>query len=93
MKYQEAQDQSVSGVAVFGNEIMQDIIWPKDSPHPFMFMQDGYIPADPVKFAERDGWQPLHSPRSARPRVSPPKRIAEHHDPPRWWEFWKSNRG
>lgn len=59
MKYREAQDKSVSGVAVLGNEAMQDVIWPKDSPHPFGWI-NGYKPLDPVKFVDRDGWKPLH---------------------------------
>jgi hypothetical protein len=63
MNYKDAQDQSVSGVAVFGNPAMQDVIWPKDSPHPFIWLvsgdKRGYIPWS-AKLASRDGWSPLH---------------------------------
>ncbi len=60
MNYREAQEQSVSGVAVFGNPAMQDIIWPKHSPHPFAWVGKGYMPVDPARFCDRDGWSPLH---------------------------------
>jgi len=67
MRYSEAQQKSVSGVAVWGNEVMEDVIWPKDSPHPFMFVQDGYVPIEPGNYLESDGWSPLHWRRGERP--------------------------
>ena len=69
MRYQEAQQKSVSGVAVWGNEIMQDVIWPKDSAQPFMFMQDGYIPIEPGKYLDSEAWSPLHWKRGERPPI------------------------
>lgn len=61
MKYKEAQDLSVSGVAVFGNEVMQDVIWPKDSSIPFMWIKNGYKPMMASYYhINHDGWKPLH---------------------------------
>lgn len=59
MKLEEAQELSVSGVAVLGNSVMQDIIWPKGSTHPFLWITDGYVPHDPKTMRQRE-WMPLH---------------------------------
>lgn len=64
MTYLEAQEASVSGVAVYGNEVMQDIIWPKGSACPFGWVHNGYRSLDPEAFKNRDGWKPLHPPRN-----------------------------
>jgi hypothetical protein len=62
MKLQESQSLSVSGVAVRGNPVMQDVIWPKDSPHPFGFA-GGYVPIlNAPSLKDNDDWEPLHPP-------------------------------
>jgi len=61
MTLEEAWALSVSGVAVRGNPAMQDIVWPKDSPHPFAFVRDGYKPMPDKAELWRSGeWLPLH---------------------------------
>jgi hypothetical protein len=59
MKLQEAQKLCVAGVAVYGNEVMKDVIWPKDSPTPYMWITDGYKPMKGDHLKEKDGWNPL----------------------------------
>lgn len=65
MKYREAQEKSVSGVAVLGNIALMDVIWPKNSPHPYMFLANqgkwGYVPIkEHGNMAKKDVWEPLH---------------------------------
>ncbi|MCE9555713.1 MAG: hypothetical protein K8T91_20375 [Planctomycetes bacterium] len=67
MKLEEAQAISVSGVAVRGNPIMQDIIWPQGSPFPFAWIGKGYVPQTEGRWADKDDWEPLHRPVSAAP--------------------------
>ena len=61
MKLEEAWEISVSGVAVLGNEVMQDVIWQKDSPYPFVWITNGYTPMKDIspEFRNRN-WKPLH---------------------------------
>jgi hypothetical protein len=61
MTLTEAQNESVSGVAALGNETMQDVIWPKGSPHAFRFLVTGYFPfPDGRLSADCDDWHPVH---------------------------------
>lgn len=60
MKYKEAQDLSISGVAVLGSRAMQDVIWPQCSDRPYLWVTNGYKPMDPETLRDRDGWSPLH---------------------------------
>lgn len=61
MTLKEAQNASVSGVAVLGNHAMADIIWPKDSPHPFFWLTNGYLPKpDKAEWCRGKEWEPLH---------------------------------
>jgi hypothetical protein len=61
MTLEEAQELSVSGVAVLGNPAMQDVIWPKGAPAPFAWITNGYVEMkNPEVMRERDGWSPLH---------------------------------
>jgi len=58
---EEAQKASVTGVAVFGNPAMQDVVWAAGSPTPFMWITNGYVAMNnPGEMHMRDGWRPLH---------------------------------
>lgn len=66
MRYEQAQAESVSGVAVYGNEATQDVIWPRQEQHPYFWVKNGYIPLEATeKYVDSDEWRPLHPRRKA----------------------------
>jgi len=59
MQYIEAQNLSQYGIAVYGNIAMKDILWPKDSLFPYMWVTNGYLQLDTRRFELSDKWEPL----------------------------------
>jgi hypothetical protein len=61
MKYLEAQAASPHGMAQVG--VMNDLVWPKDSPHPFVWTNTKYMPWDKGRHGEHlkvsDEWIPV----------------------------------
>ena len=57
--YQEAQSASPIGAAVYANVVMKEIVWPKYSLYPFMWLNKGYKQCRDFRFCVSDEWQPL----------------------------------
>ena len=59
MKYQDAQEKSPLGIAVLGNPVMLDVLWPKGSPHPFMWIQTRYVAQAEGRWSDKNEWTPV----------------------------------
>jgi len=63
MTYEEAQNKSPIGVAIFGDTALKDIVWPKDLPKPYWWLGKGYSVVKSVvnleRFKTSDLWKPL----------------------------------
>lgn len=62
MNYLEAQNKSPIGVAVWGNYAMKDIVWPKDEPHPYIWITKNYKPCSlnrTNQLKNSDDWEPV----------------------------------
>jgi len=59
MTVQEAQERSPVGVAVLGNPINQDVIWPKGSPCAYLLYFDHYKARSSDRWTTSTEWEPV----------------------------------
>jgi hypothetical protein len=61
LTFKEAQNLSKDGIAVLGNPIIKNVIWPKISQYPLGWNKDAYYPLDTKLFENKLGWVPAES--------------------------------